>query len=57
MGEETTTAERGDMVVYCLRLPSSDLEAIRKVAERQGTRPSTLLREWVQQRLEEEGGA
>jgi predicted DNA binding CopG/RHH family protein len=46
--------DRSDMVVYCIRLPVDRLEAVKAQAATEGVNPSTMLREWVLERLEKE---
>jgi hypothetical protein len=38
--------------VYSVRIPVDRLEELRRVAARRGVPPSTLLREWVLERLD-----
>lgn len=40
--------------VYSVRIPVSRLEELRALAERQGKRPSTMIRDWVLERLDSE---
>lgn len=41
------------MVTTSLRLPKSTMDAIRAAAAREGTRPTALMREWLEERLAE----
>ena len=41
--------------VYSIRIPSDRIEQLRRVARDRGTRPSTLIRDWVLQKLDDEG--
>ena len=40
--------------VYSVRIPLERLEALRLVASRKSVRPSTLMRQWVIERLDNE---
>jgi hypothetical protein len=40
--------------VYSLRVPVRRLEELRQLAEAQGVEPSTLMRQWVIERLDQE---
>jgi hypothetical protein len=40
--------------VYSVRVPADRLEELRRVAAKRGLQPSTLLRKWVIERLDEE---
>lgn len=40
--------------VYAIRIPTSRLAAIRRLAELRGEQPASLTREWVLERLDEE---
>jgi hypothetical protein len=42
--------------VYTVRIPVDRLEELRRLAERLGEAPSTLLRKWALERLDEEAG-
>ena len=41
--------------VYSVRIPVEALEKLRGIASRSGVAPSSLMREWVLERLESEG--
>jgi hypothetical protein len=40
--------------VYSVRMPVDRIELLRQIAERVGLSPSTLMREWVLERLDNE---
>jgi hypothetical protein len=40
--------------VYSVRIPVDRLEDLRRLAERDGMQPSSMLREWILERLEQE---
>lgn len=40
--------------VYSVRIPVSRLEELRALAEHEGKRPSTMIRDWVLERLDSE---
>lgn len=42
--------------VYSVRIPVGRLEQLRAFAAKLGTRPTTLMRQWVLERLDEETG-
>lgn len=48
------TAARGANHVYTVRMPADRLAELRAVAERSGEQPSTLMRRWVLERLDDE---
>ncbi|MDN5854078.1 MAG: BrnA antitoxin family protein [Actinomycetia bacterium] len=53
---ERATLERPDvtaepMVTYALRLPKPVLDGLRQSAESRGTRVSTLMRTWLEERI------
>ncbi|MGH7882432.1 MAG: hypothetical protein ACREN8_05940 [Candidatus Dormibacteraceae bacterium] len=41
--------------VYSVRMPISRLEQLRQIAEQERTNPSTLIRKWVLDRLDQKG--
>jgi hypothetical protein len=43
--------------VYSVRIPVSRLRKLRELAERSGTQPTALIREWVIERLDEQDTA
>lgn len=43
--------------VYSVRIPVERLEQLRAFAAKLGLRPTTLMRQWVLERLDEEAGA
>jgi uncharacterized protein YdiU (UPF0061 family) len=47
--DDSTVAE--PMVTTSLRLPKPVMDAVRAAAEARGVRPTTLMREWVEQQL------
>ncbi len=48
------TGTSGTSHVYTVRMPADRLAELRAVAERSGEQPSTLMRRWVLERLEDE---
>jgi uncharacterized protein YdiU (UPF0061 family) len=47
--DDSTVAE--PMVTTSLRLPKPVMDAVRAAADARGVRPTTLMREWVEQQL------
>ncbi len=48
------TGAGGTSHVYTVRMPADRLAELREVAERFGEQPSTLMRRWVLERLDDE---
>ena len=51
---QVRSAPREASKVYSLRLPEKLLEQLRQLAEAERVEPSTLMRRWVIERIEEE---
>lgn len=47
----TPAPPAGGSQLYTIRIPVQSLEALRELAQRRGTRPSTMMRRWVLERL------